>query len=344
MKILITGAAGGIGSTLAHQLNKTGHQLLLVDNLRNGYIENLLINDKPLGKFFEICINSELFHRLVEEEKPDIIIHLAAISSLPDCEINYRECIRVNVEGTASVLGAAAKFGTKRVIFGSTSAVYENTKISENGFTENDEINPRLFYSLSKKMGEEICTSFRENYGLDVIIFRFFNIFGPKQDIYRKNPPVINYIVREFINNRPPILHSDGEQSRDYVYIDDVVSIVTKGMDLNISSTNNYIFNVSSNEKINLKRIIKSIKDSSLNFKNIKEIYRQPDKLWDTYPELFSGKNPLKRSVVEKETKKESIGDNRLAQNLLNWSPSKNLEELLKITSLNIQKNFIKND
>jgi UDP-glucose 4-epimerase len=338
MKILITGAAGGIGSTLGHELHRIGHDLILVDNLRNGYIENLTVDGKTFGRFFEICINSDSFHSLVESEKPEVIIHLAAITSLPDCEINHRECIRVNVEGTSSVLGAAAKNGVRRVIFGSTSAVYENTKMSENGFKESDNVNPRLFYSLSKKMSEDICTSFRDNYGLDVIILRFFNVFGPRQDLYRKNPPVINYIVREFTNKRQPILHSNGEQSRDYVYIDDVIDIINKSISINVSSECNYIFNVSSNSMINIKNIVSTIKETNIDFINIEEKYRDSDKLWNTYPSLFEGKNSLKRTIVEKETNKESLGDNQLAKSYLKWNPSSNIKDKIKVTSIDIQR------
>ena len=267
MKILITGAAGGIGSTLGYELYKLGHKIILVDNLRNGYKENLIINGESFGDFHEIDINSEDLHSLIKNEIPDIIIHLAAITSLPDCEVNYRECIRVNVEGTASVLGAASKYGVKRVIFGSTSAVYENTYLSSTGFKESDDINPRLFYSLSKKMSEEICLTYRENYGLDVLILRFFNVFGPRQDIHRKSPPIINYIVREMMSGNPPILHSNGEQSRDYIYINDVVNFIEKCLTI---KTNEFIFNLSTQTLTSVKDILESVKKSNSNFQLMK--------------------------------------------------------------------------
>lgn len=336
MKILITGAAGGIGSTLGYELYKLGHKIILVDNLRNGYKENLIINGESFGDFHEIDINSEDLHSLIKNEIPDIIIHLAAITSLPDCEVNYRECIRVNVEGTASVLGAASKYGVKRVIFGSTSAVYENTYLSSTGFKESDNINPRLFYSLSKKMSEEICLTYRENYGLDVLILRFFNVFGPRQDIHRKSPPIINYIVREMMSGNPPILHSNGEQSRDYIYINDVVNFIEKCLTI---KTNEFIFNLSTQTLTSVKDILESVKKSNSNFQSINEIYRESNKLWDSYPDLFSGKYPLKKEIIEKETNKKSLGDNSLSKKHLEFSPSDDIMNLIISTSIDIQNN-----
>lgn len=336
MKILITGAAGGIGSTLGYHLYKNGHELILVDNLRNGYIENLTVDGETFGKFHKIDINSDDFHSLVLSEIPDSIVHLAAITSLPDCEVNYRECIRVNVEGTASVIGAARKAGVKNIIFGSTSAVYENSQLDEiSGFSETDHVSPRLFYSLSKKMCEDICQSFIENYGMNILILRFFNVFGPNQDIHRKSPPLINYIVREIRHGRSPILHSNGEQSRDYVHIDDVVSMIEKCIKLDRFEYNT--FNVSSKSLTTVRDIVNSIKGGIPECSQIKEIYRDSDKLWDAYPDLFDGKFPLKKEIVEKETNKKSLGNNYLAGKFIGWIPKSNIKELIKMISPKIK-------
>jgi nucleoside-diphosphate-sugar epimerase len=328
MKILITGAAGGIGSTLGYFLNRNGHDLILVDNLRNGYMENLIVDGETFGRFYEIDINSDDFHKLVSKEKPDAVVHLAAITSLPDCEVNYRECIRCNVEGTSSVLGAARKSGIEKIIFASTSAVYENTLLGDKGFSESDEINPRLFYSLSKKMAEEICTSFSENYGMNITTLRFFNVFGPRQDIHRKSPPLINYIVRELKNGRSPILHSDGEQSRDYVYVNDVVDLIEKC--LNINSKGYSTFNVSSGTLTSVKNILETVKEGIALEKNIDATYRKSDKLWDSYYDLFEGKFPLRKTIVEKETIKKSMGNNNLSKKILNWDSNPKILDLIK--------------
>jgi nucleoside-diphosphate-sugar epimerase len=328
-KILITGAAGGIGSTLSHELFKNKFNLILVDNLRNGYIENLYIdiNGNTLPNFYKIDINSDDFINLIKTEKPDVIIHLAAVTSLPDCEVNIKDCFDINVKGTASVLSAASKFGVKRVIFGSTSAVYESTEMGIEGYNENDFINPHLFYSLSKKMSEEICFSFIENYNLDVVILRFSNVFGPKQDLNRKSPPVINYIIREFYENRSPILHSNGKQKRDYIHVDDVVKSINQLIQKDVITSK--ILNICSSTLISLDDIVSAIK-KTFNNPDLTETYRDADKLWDSYTELFDGEYPLKKDVVKKETNKTCLVNNTSLIKELEFFPNKDILPLIE--------------
>jgi nucleoside-diphosphate-sugar epimerase len=328
MKILITGGAGGIGSTLAYTLSKA-HQVTVVDSLRNGYIENLSINNKEFCKFFLLDIRSNAFTEFVKNEKPDIIIHLAAITSLPDCESNINECIDINVTGTLNVLESARLNNIKRVIFASTSAVYENNQIDENnGFTEDLIVTPRLFYSLSKKLSEEICISYEKNYKMEIPILRLFNVFGPRQDIHRKSPPLLNYLVRELKNNKQPILHSNGEQKRDYIHINDVIEAFT--ICLTNPNAKNNIFNISSGNLLSVKDIVQYTKEA-LGI-NIDPIYRSAKMLWDDYPKLFEGKLSLDKNIVEKETNKFSLGNNSKAKRILNWNPNENLESLIKDT------------
>ena len=191
MKILITGAAGQIGSGLSKLLIENGHDLTLVDNLRNGYLENLKDDaNEVIAPFYEVDITSGEFF-LKCGDQYDVIIHLAAITSLPDCESNPLETLRINVSGTANVLEFAREFDVPHVIFASTSAIYENNDTEV--FTEDLEVNPRLYYSLSKKMSEDLIESYRENYGMTVTILRFFNVFGPDGDQTRPNPPLLNF-------------------------------------------------------------------------------------------------------------------------------------------------------
>ena len=145
MKILITGAAGQIGSGLSHRLSEKGHDLTLVDNLRNGYLENIKDDaDEVIAPFYNLDIASEDLHTECAG-KYDVIIHLAAITSLPDCEVNPLETIHINVSGTANVLEFARKNSVPHVVFASTSAIYENNDVEV--FTEDLDVNPRLYYS-----------------------------------------------------------------------------------------------------------------------------------------------------------------------------------------------------
>lgn len=318
MKILITGAAGGIGSTLSYFLNKKGHELILVDNLRNGYIENLKINGTTFGHFEQLDIRD--LPKQNNFKNLDCVIHLAAITSLADCESNPEETISINVQGTCAVLEFCKKNNVPYTIFSSTSAVYENN--NEEFFTEDLKISPRLMYSLSKSMAEEICQSYRTNYDMRITTLRFFNVFGPRQDIHRKSPPLLNYLVKQFIKNERPILHSDGNQVRDYIHVDDVVNLVDRCLEEKPNDT----FNVCTNTLVSVKDIVSYVKEEL--HLDIDPIYRKADMLWESYPELFAGNYPLKKSIVEKEVKKYSRGSYEKAKRILNWSPNIDLKQL----------------
>ena len=327
MRIMITGAAGGIGSTLAYFLNKSGHDLILIDNLRNGYIENLTIDGFSFGQLEKFDIR-DLANRS-DLGSFDAVIHLAAITSLADCESNPQETISVNVEGTVSVLEFCRKNSVPYVIFSSTGAVYENNK--ETVFDETMEVNPRLMYSLSKNMAEQVCESYRVNYDMKITTLRFFNVFGPKQDIHRKTPPLLNYLVKQFSINQVPILYSDGNQVRDYIHVNDVVRLI----DICLEKNPNDTFNVCTNTLLSVREIVEYVKDQFGS--DLKPIYRKADMLWESYPQLFDGTFPLKKTVVQKEVTKYSRGSYDKAIRILGWQPKTNLRELFADTIMQIQ-------
>jgi nucleoside-diphosphate-sugar epimerase len=289
--------------------------------MRNGYKENLAINGEIFGKFYNLSICNPDIVELLKDEY-DCIIHLAAITALPDCEINAVETINVNVSGTMNILECARVWNVQHVIFSSTSAVYESNK--EKIFTEDLDVNPRLWYSLSKKMAEEVCESYRINYDMKITTLRFFNVFGPRQDIHRKTPPLINYIVRELKNNNVPILHSNGEQKRDYVHVDDVVKLIDLCLEKNLDDT----FNVCTGTLISVNEIVNCIRE--LFETDIEPVYRDASKLWDNYPQLFDGPLPLNKEIVAKETNKYSKGSYQKAKELLGWQPNTDIKSLIK--------------
>jgi len=334
MNILLTGAAGGIGSTLGYNLYKQGHNLTLIDNFRNGHRANLSINNESFGKFIEcdIC-DVDLFNKLYGQQF-DCIIHLAAITELPDCESNPEDTIRVNVIGTMNIFECARKLNISHIIFASTSAVYENNK--ELQFTEDLQVSPKLWYSLSKKMAEDVCESYRTNYNMTITTLRFFNVFGPRQDLYRKNPPLINYLVREFIAGKKPLLHSTGNQQRDYIHVDDVIEIIKQC----IINKPNTTFNVCTEQLLSVRDIVSCVQES-LNV-SIEPIYRDAVKLWDSYPALFSGYYPLLEKVVVSETNKYSKGSNQKALSMLNWVPNIDLKKTIKRVAIEIKETLLK--
>lgn len=337
MNIMITGVAGGIGSTLGYQLHQKGHTIFGVDNFANGYKENLSIGGTTYCyKFFNTDIrnNSEIFNILITN-KIDVIIHLAAITALPICEANPTESISVNVGGTASMLDAARRAGIKQFVFASTSAIYENNKSADAPFTENLPVSPRLIYPLSKKLAEDLCKSYETNYKMVVNVLRFFNVFGPRQDIHRKNPPLINYIVKEAIANRRPILHSSGLQQRDYIFVNDVTNLIELVIN---KPTSNVTINVSSGVLLGVQEIVKAVLEE-LN-PSIIPIYQPADHFWDNYPILFDGIYPLDKNIIIKEVNKFSLGDNRLAKELFEWRPETDLIKMIKQTAREIKEKY----
>lgn len=326
MKILITGAARQIGSDISKLLIKKNHEIFLLDNFRNGYIENVKENNKLIAELFEIDIsNREELSKA--EKKYDAIIHLAAITSLPDCEKNPKETIDINVAGTVNVIEFARKLDIPHIIFASTSAVYENTK--SDLFTEDLEINPRLYYSLSKKMAEEIIETYRKNYGCIITTLRFFNVFGPTGDSNRKNPPVLNYIIKQFKNNKSPILIKNGEQRRDFIHVNDVIEM----LEICLHKKPNDTFNVCTGKTISINDMARWAREA-LDCKHIELDYKEPEELWDQYNDLFIGKYSLAKKVVSKEAIKYSLGSYKKAQDMLGWQPNLDLESLIKKSAL----------
>jgi UDP-glucose 4-epimerase len=134
----------------------------------------------------------------------------------------------VNVAGVGNVLEAARRACVRRVIFSSTSAVYEKTQSER--FSESDEIRPDLIYACTKAAAEQLCDAFAVNYGMDIGICRFFNVYGPHQDVTRTSPPFTSYVARELVMNRSPKLFNNSDARRDYVHSDDVVELLTRMM------------------------------------------------------------------------------------------------------------------
>ena len=147
-KILITGGAGFIGSQLGYSLYKEGHEVLLLDNMSYGKLDNLIIDGKTFGEFIGMDIRSKELYSVMKNV--DYVFHFAGIAPLPDCQSDPYNAIDVNVAGTANVLDAARYNGVKRVIFSSTSATYENNKTFPS--KEDDETSPYLIYGLAERI------------------------------------------------------------------------------------------------------------------------------------------------------------------------------------------------
>ena len=193
MNILITGGAGFIGSELGKFLVTQGHNVKILDNLEYGYKDNFEDNEILKNNFIKADIRNNDFEKYLKDV--DVLYHFAGISALPECESNPYKAFDVNTSGVANVLNACRNSEVKKIIFASTSAVYENN-CHNDYHKETDIVCPNLIYATSKYCAEQICKSYAQNYDMDIIICRFFNVFGPHQDFRRKYPPFTSYIIK----------------------------------------------------------------------------------------------------------------------------------------------------
>lgn len=322
MKIIITGVAGFIGSQLCNELLKDGHNIIGIDNLLCGHIENMNLFIKHNNfKFYNMPINDPEINNLIE--KNDIVIHLAAISSLASNQENPSFSYQNNVTQMLYLLEVCRNIGVKHFIFSSTSAVYENN--AKFPLNENDQIKPNLIYSLEKKHCEELIESFNQVYGLQYSILRFFNVYGPNQDSQRLHPALIPYLLKCIINNETPILHSDGNQQRDYVFIDDIISLFKI---LILHEPLNDTINLSSGSVISVKEIVNIL--NSFSVYQLNPIYRNPELLWDKSIKLWQGEFPFSKDRMKQEVEKFTVGDNSKAFKLLKWKPIVDMSNGLK--------------
>ncbi len=324
-KIVVTGGAGFIGSQLAKSFVDEGHDVSLLDDMSYGYLDNLIIDGKPFGRFLGVDIRSADLAK--HFDRAEYVFHFAGISALPVCQHEPRLAMDVNVGGTANVLEAARIAGVRRVIFASTAAIYENNTSFPT--KESDPVSPSLTYAVSKFQAEQLCRSYGELYGMEIVVLRYFNVYGPHQDFMRLSPPLMSYLIRELLQQRQPVLHSDGTQQRDCIYVDDVNRLNRICMEH--PRAPGEIFNVGSGVATSVRDIFALIAkalDSP-----IQPIYRPASNFWNAYQELFTSKYPLKLEVVEKEVRKYSLCDTTKAWEMLGWRAEVPIEEGLTRTA-----------
>ncbi len=223
-KYLITGGAGFIGSNIAEELTRRGDSVRVLDNFSSGYEENLHFA-KGLAKDQLEVVRGDISNAADCEracEGVDYILHQAGLKSVPKSLKDPQSYNDVNINGTLFLLQAASKYKVKRFVFASSSSVYGNTKY----FPQKEEHLPAPIspYALTKIAGEYYCRVFSECYGLETVALRYFNVFGPKQSLDDEYSAVIPKFIHCILNNDPPPIYGTGKQSRDFTYIDNVVS------------------------------------------------------------------------------------------------------------------------
>ena len=251
--ILITGGLGFIGSHIADELINDNN-VTIIDNLSSGNLKNLKNTEHENLKIVIEDLSNANLDELLEDI--DYIFHLSAMASVPLSIDEPVRCNENNVNATIKLLESAVKNNVKKIIFSSSSAVYgQNTNMP---LKESEIPMPTSPYAASKASCESYLQSFYDSYGLNYTSLRYFNVFGPKQDKNSQYAAVIPNFISALLEGKQPVIYGDGEQTRDFIFVKDVVTANIKACE----SDYNGIINVASGEKLSVNKLYEIIRDT----------------------------------------------------------------------------------
>ena len=286
-KIVVTGGAGFIGSHLVDRLIELGHEVLVIDDLSSGKEENI----NPKAKFVKCDITSDWNF----SDRPDYVFHLAAIPRVPFSVTNPAITHYVNVDGTLNVLECCRAAKVEKVIFASSSSVYGDQKLP---LRENMKMKPVSPYALHKSIGEQYMKLYDELYDLKTLSLRFFNVYGPRCDPNSEYSLVIGKFIKARNEGKPLTIFGDGEQTRDFTYVSDVVDGLIAGME---NKVHNEVINLCNGSDVSINRIA--------------------DMIGGEKQYLPARKGDILRT----------LGDNKKAKKLLYWNPKILINEGLRL-------------
>jgi len=252
-KIVVTGGAGFIGSNLARHLSNENNHVIIIDNLSTGHLENiqdLIAADKVefiKGSITDLNILQDVFRGC------DYVFHEAALPSVPRSIKEPLLTNQANIDGTLNVLVAAKETGVKKVIYASSSSVYGDTPTLPKH--ESMAPNPLSPYAVTKYAGECYCQVFTRVYGLPTIALRYFNVYGPHQDPASEYAAVIPRFVTRTLNHQNIVIYGDGQQTRDFTFVADVVRANILAAENKISG----VFNMAGGKRITLNDLAQTI-------------------------------------------------------------------------------------
>lgn len=295
-KILVTGGAGFIGSHLVDRLVKERHRVVVVDNLSSGKKENI----SKEAKFYKIDICSPKIFEIFRKEKPEIVFHLAAQKNVRKSVEDPIFDAKVNILGSLNILKNSAEFKVKKIIFASSGgAVYGNAKRIPT--PENYETSPISPYGIAKLTVENYLKFYKQSYNLDFISLRLANVYGPRQDP-KGEVGVVSIFIDNLLKGKRPVIFGDGEQTRDFIYVDDVCKVCILAM----RSEKVGVYNVGTGVEI-----------------SINDLYGAVQKV------LNKRINPIHLLPKEGEVKRSCL-DITKAHRELKWVPKISLKEGLK--------------
>jgi nucleoside-diphosphate-sugar epimerase len=250
VRVLVTGGAGFIGSHLARRLMERGASVRIIDNFATGRRENLAVLDGEVEVIEGDIQSSDRIHRAISG--CDLVFHEAALPSVPRSIQDPLTSNATNVVGTLNVLLAARDHGVQRVIVASSSSVYgANLKLPMH---EDDPTLPISPYATAKLASENYTRSFHHVYGLETVVLRYFNVFGPRQDPGSEYSAVIPRFIARLAAGEAPVIYGDGEQSRDFTYVDNVVAANLLAAEAPQAAGS--VYNIACGEQTTLKRLL----------------------------------------------------------------------------------------
>jgi nucleoside-diphosphate-sugar epimerase len=252
---LVTGGAGFIGSSIASALTSSGARVRVIDDLSTGYLENL---DDIGGDidFVKASVADETALRRALEDV-ELVFHQAAIPSVPRSIENPRQTHTASVDSTFSLLLASREMKIRRVIYAASSSAYgDQPTLPKREDMLPEPLSP---YAVAKLVGEYYCQVFTRVYNLETLSLRYFNVFGPRQDPSSQYSGVISRFISVLLKGQRPVIYGDGEHSRDFTYIDNVVEANLKAAETNKGLGS--IINIATGQRISLNQLLEEIKD-----------------------------------------------------------------------------------
>jgi len=299
---LVTGGAGFIGSNISEELVKKGEKVRILDNFSTGKRENIAGFENGIELIEGDLRDLEIVERAMVGA--DFVLHQGA---LPSVERSIKDPLttnRVNIEGTLNVLRAALRLGVKRVVYASSSSVYGDTPTLPK--SEGMKLCPQSPYAVTKLIGEEYCRVYYSVYKLETVCLRYFNVFGPRQDPGSQYAAVIPKFITLMLRGKSPPIYGDGEQSRDFTFIDNVVQANIEAC--KAKGAEGKVFNIACGKTVSINELVHTLN-------GIFQARIQP-----TY------KSPRKGDV------KHSLADISQARKVLRYSPDIRFDLGLKKT------------
>ena len=321
MKVLVTGGAGFIGSNLCERLVKENYEVICLDNFITGKRENIkdLLNKEKFCliegdiRDYETCLKAT--------SGVDIVLHEAALGSVPRSIENPLLTHQCNVDGFVNVLNASRENNVERFIYASSSSVYGDSDVLPR--VEDKIGNPLSPYAVTKLTNELYANNFARVYGIKVIGFRYFNVFGKNQDPDSPYAAVIPRFIKALLNGQSPIIYGDGETTRDFCYVDNVVEANLLAMKTANEKAFRSVFNIGTGQQTSLNVLFTIIKN------NLIDIY------------LRSGKSERAKAIESMQVKygpfrkgdiRHSFAEITKANSFLRYNPTVNIREGLKHT------------